>query len=74
MKITKFVYHRTLKAVEERFHKKHVTGAGKDAVMEDVSAGWYATFVEDPVAAYLGPMKPGLKAGDKVKLTLEKLD
>lgn len=74
MKSTKFVYLRTIKKVEERYYKSHVSGVGKDAEMKDVSLGWYATFVEDPVAAYLGLTETGLSAGDKVKLTLEKVE
>lgn len=69
----RFVYIRTLKVVEERFEKKHVSGMGDKAVMRDETIGWYATFREDPVAVFLGYTEPALRAGDRVRLTLEKV-
>lgn len=71
---TKFVYHRTIKVVEERFRKVHVSGSGPDAVMKEVSEGWHVTFLEEPVAMYLGTVEPKLlRAGDGCTLTLERV-
>ena len=72
-KSTKFVYNRTLRTVEERHVREHVSGHGPNAVTRDKSIGWYATFVEEPSAVYLGTTETGLSAGDRVKLTLERV-
>lgn len=71
---TKFVYTRTIKRVEERCAKRWLSGVGPDAKFADDSQGWYALFEEDPVALYLGTTETGLRAGDRMRLTAEKVD
>jgi hypothetical protein len=69
----RFVYLRTVKKVENRVANKWVRGTGKDAVFKEESTGWYATFVEDPTAIYLGMTETGLVAGDRMRFTAEKV-
>lgn len=68
----KYVYVRTIKKIEERHARQWVSGAGADTKFERKSVGWYATFVEEPSAIFLGREQPNLKDGDKVKFTLER--
>lgn len=69
----KIVSYATVKSVEERVARKWIRGAGKDAEFEPKSEGFYANLAEWPGSAFLGTENPGLKAGDKVKITLEKV-
>ena len=69
----KLVYNRTIKRVEERVAKRWISGVGKDAVFENDSQGFYALFVEDPVALYLGSTAMEWKTGDRIRLTAEKV-
>jgi len=69
----KFISHATVMQVEERVARRHVRGAGKDAVFQENSDGWYAKFAEWPASAYLGKEDPGLKVGDRIKITVEKI-
>lgn len=73
MKSTKFVYIRTIKKIENRTAKRWLSGVGPDTKFAEDSVGWYALFVEDPTALYLGMGEPGLAAGDRVRLTAEKI-
>ncbi len=68
----KYVMRDTIIKVEERVAKKWVRGSGNDAVFEDNSEGWYAVFRSCPASMHLGTDEPELKAGDRVRLTLEK--
>lgn len=71
MKSVKFVYHRTVKIVEQRFRTEWVSGVGKDAKTREVSEGWFVVFAEEPTAMYLGTTETDLKVGDRMQLTLE---
>jgi hypothetical protein len=70
---TKFVMLDKVARVEEKFAKQWVSGTGQDAVFRSDSAGWYATFTACPASMYLGTMEPGLKAGDRVRITMERV-
>jgi hypothetical protein len=70
---TKFVMLDTVKLVEEKIAKQWLRGVGPEAKFADNSEGWYATFSSCPASMYLGASKPGLRAGDRVRLTMEKV-
>lgn len=70
---TKFIMLDTVKKVEERIARQWLSGTGNDAKFKDNSEGWYASFASCPAGIYLGTVEPSLKAGDKVRLTLEKV-
>lgn len=72
---TKFVMLGTVHTVAEKIARQWVRGVGKDAEFVDKSDGWYATLDSWPasVTIFLGATKPGLKSGDNVRLTLEKV-
>lgn len=72
MKI-KLVSYATVMVIEERIAKKHVRGAGANAVFKERSEGFYAKFTEWPGSAFLGNENPGLQAGDRIKITVEKV-
>lgn len=60
----------TITKIEERFTKRHVLGFGKDAVFDDVSAGWW--IVVGSVSMYVGDDNPDCAVGDVVELTIRK--
>lgn len=66
-----YVFHVSIWKVEERKMVRHVSGAGKDAVLVDESLGWYVTFT-DFTSRYFGMEKPDLAPGDKMILKLER--
>jgi hypothetical protein len=68
----KYVMRDVVIKVEERIARRWVRGTGKDAEFEDGSEGWYAVFRSCPASMHLGSDVPTLKAGDRVRLTLEK--
>ncbi len=70
---TKFIMLACVTRVEEKIARQWVSGAGDKAVFDDRSEGWYAVLDRSPASIYLGTGKPGLKEGDTVRLTLEKV-
>lgn len=67
----RYVYFRTIRSVEERVAKRWISGVGENAKFENSSRGWYALFVEEPSALFLGNEKPAMMAGDKMRITAE---
>lgn len=60
--------------VFEKTDRVYASGLGDKANFVEVSRGWFVLLEGSWEALYLGPEKPGLVAGDKVKITLEKVD
>lgn len=67
----RYVMHDVIVKVEQKISKKWLRGVGKDAEYADKTEGWYATFKSCPASMYLGVEEPSLRAGDRVKITLE---
>jgi hypothetical protein len=63
----------TIKKIEERLTRRWRGGVGPEAVFTEDSTGWYAIFESCPASIYVGSTAPGLKAGDRVRLTLERV-
>ncbi len=70
---TKFVLVDKVKKVAEKFARRWVGGSGKEAEFEEDSHGWYAELNANPMSIYLGRSKPGLKSGDTIRITIEKV-
>ncbi len=70
---TKFVMVDRVKKIDHKVAKRWLRGTGKDAEFAEDSAGYWAAFESCPASIYLGSAAPGLKAGDAVRLTLEKV-
>jgi hypothetical protein len=69
----KYVMNDIIASVEEKCAKQWMRGVGKDAEFADKTEGWYATFKSCPASIYLGTEKPVLSAGDRVRITLERV-
>ena len=71
--MTKYVAMDRVARVEEKVAKRWVSGSGEHAVFADDTQGWWLTFESCPASMYLGAEEPHLKAGDRVRLTVERL-
>jgi len=60
----RFVMGAVMK-VEERFNTRAVSDAGREAVMEDVSAGWWVT-LDTGISLGMGRLQPHCAAGDEL--------
>jgi hypothetical protein len=69
---TKYVVHDAVREIEHKFVKRWVRGTGQDAEFTDDSIGYYVHFKSFPASLYLGEAMPVLRAGDQVKITLER--
>ncbi len=59
--------------VDHRFVNQWTGGVGEDATFRKDSAGYYVVLDEGLAAIYVGEDEPTLAAGDRVRLTLEKV-
>jgi hypothetical protein len=69
---TKYVMTDVVRTIEHKMVRQWVRGTGDGAEFREQSIGYYAVFTSCPASMYLGPEEPHLKAGDKVRLTLER--
>lgn len=69
----RFVMTDRVARVEQKIAKRWMRGTGDKAVFEDNTQGWWAVFESCPASMFLGTTEPGLKAGDAVRLILEKV-
>lgn len=70
---TKFVMVDRVRKIEHKVAQRWLRGTGKDAVFAEDSVGYWAVFESCPASMFLGSIEPGLRAGDSVRLTLEKV-
>lgn len=73
---TTYTLFTTVSAIEEKFIQKHISGAGKDAVFQQVSDGWFALldgFNDWIFLDVLPPLTDELTTGDKVAITIQKV-
>lgn len=71
--IDSFIIHTTVDYISEKFHEKHISGFGKDAKFKSVSDGWFIRLTGTNESFFISETEPDWKAGDKVKITLEKV-
>jgi hypothetical protein len=69
----KYTMTDTIKKIEHKAAKRWLRGTGPEAKFVDDSQGYWAVFTSCPASIFLGAEAPGLKAGDQVRLTLEKV-
>lgn len=68
------VIFTTIVNIEERFRTEYVSGYGSATVFNQVSLGWFILYEGSWEAIHVGYDKPSWKVGDKVKITMEKVD
>lgn len=73
MSATRYVMFDKIKKIEESVAKKWVSGLGEHAMFRNESEGFYAVFESCPASVFLGTDAPELEAGNRVRLTLEKI-
>lgn len=66
-----YAFPVTVTDVFERKIRKHLGGAGPEAIFRSDSEGWYVQF-NGMVSIHLGPERPDFKIGDEVELLLRK--
>lgn len=71
--MSKYAVTDVIKSVEHKFVKQWLRGTGNDAVFKEQSIGYYVVFTSCPASMYLGDSEPSLRAGDRVRLTIEKV-
>jgi hypothetical protein len=65
-----YVIHTRVLKISEKKTQEYVSGYGKDAVFRTVSLGWFLLAEGFGEAICLGPNKPNLSEGDKIKITI----
>jgi hypothetical protein len=66
-----YTFPVTITDVFERKLRKHVSGAGPDAIFTTDSDGWYLQ-VGGVVTICVGPEQPIIRPGEKMELVLRK--
>ena len=56
--------------IDERFKTVHVSGVGPDAIMREVSLGWFVQFERSQEALFCGAEKPSIEVGDEYEIKL----
>lgn len=64
-----YTFEGRVKAVEERFVKRHTGGALDKATFTEVSIGWWVIFYGWPASMCFGTTKPDFEVGDIIDLT-----
>jgi hypothetical protein len=65
------LFPTTVTDVFERHLKKHVSGAGPEAIFSSQSDGWYLQ-LDGMISIRIGSVKPPFVTGDRLTLTLAK--
>lgn len=67
-----YCFEGRVKAVEERFEKRWLSGSGNDAKFEEASIGWWVIFEGWPASMRFGATKPDFEVGDIIDLTAQR--
>jgi len=70
----RWVTHTRVLSVREEFRKTYVSGFGESAKFNERSLGWYAHLEGSYESLHLGSERPEIHAGDRVKITVEKVE
>jgi hypothetical protein len=70
---TNYIFHETVDYIEEKFLHVCVSGHGPTAKFKDIPIGWYLRLVGSNESFFISHEEPALHAGDKVKITIEKV-
>jgi hypothetical protein len=68
----RIVCRATIRAVEHRLARQWKRGLGKDAEFSENSEGWYAMLNEFPGSVFLGDEDVDWRAGDRLRITVER--
>jgi hypothetical protein len=71
---TKIVIYSYANKVEQKKQKLWVSGTGSDAVFKEVLCGWFLHLDGSHEAICIGDSNHNFNPGDKIKITLEKVD
>ena len=71
--LTRYVINSEVNTVEEHKVPCYISGIGPDAIFTEKSLGWFVYLKGSHEALHLGPERPTLAKGDKVKITVEKV-
>lgn len=69
----RFVTFSKVIKVEERFRKRYIKGVGDKAEFETESLGFFLWMKGSHEAMHLGFEDPGFNVGNKLKITIEKV-
>lgn len=72
--LTRYVINSKITSVEEEFQPCWLSGFGSGAIFENRSMGWFVYLEGSYEALHVGKEKPELQKGDRIKITLEKVD
>lgn len=70
---TRYTIYTYVDDVFEHTKDKYISGVAKEAKFETTTQGWYMTLQGSRESLFLGTEKPILQAGDRVKITFEKV-
>jgi hypothetical protein len=83
VKRNRWIIHTAVDYTKEMFIRKYHSGQSIACAPEelpkvtgsfsDISAGWYVLFEGSSEAVFLSDTEPDLHAGDKVKITIERV-
>lgn len=68
----RYLIPTTVTLVEERFRRVHLHGAGDAAQFREESLGWFVWLEGSYEMLGVGPEKPALAIGDRIRITIEK--
>jgi hypothetical protein len=70
---TRYIVQSKVLKVVELTIKTYVSGVGPEARFKEKSLGWYLYLEGSYEAIHMGSSKPEFEAGDRVKITFEKV-
>lgn len=75
--MSRYVIETTVQGILEHTRRQYVGGIGKDSMYEYPFVGWFAHFKGSHEALCLSTVRadrPNLNSGDKVRITIERID
>lgn len=72
--ITMYTILTYVSRVEQRIESVYIGGVGADAAFTKHSTGWYLSIEGSHEAIYIGKEQPELKYGDKIKISIKRID
>jgi hypothetical protein len=70
----RWVTHTRVLSVRKEMRKIYLSGFGEEAKFREQSLGWYMHLEGSYESLHLGFEKPEIHAGDRVKITVEKVN
>ncbi|HEX4919749.1 MAG TPA: hypothetical protein VFV92_03315 [Candidatus Bathyarchaeia archaeon] len=70
----RYVFYSRVEQVSERFRRIWREGVGDKATYENASLGWYCHMRGSYEGLYVGDTEPDFKAGDLIRITIQRID